>query len=114
MISQFIFRSILLALAGAAVAVSPRTARAQEDNPPVSSFVAPTGIFNKLGLVSNRGAQQVAVRVRVIKATEPIGEVSGESNVAQSVEPAIGDLAPKLDSILKGDVQGRLLVDPNR
>jgi len=26
----------------------------------------------------------------------------------------LGDHAPKLDSILKGDVQGRLLVDPNR
>lgn len=32
----------------------------------------------------------------------------------ESVVLGLGDLAPKLDAILKGDVQGRLLVDPNR
>ena len=32
----------------------------------------------------------------------------------ESVVLGLGELAPKLDAILKGDVQGRLLVDPNR
>ncbi len=31
----------------------------------------------------------------------------------ESIVLGLGDLAPKLDAILKGDVQGRLLVDPN-
>ena len=32
----------------------------------------------------------------------------------QSTVLGLGDLAPQLDAILRGDVQGRLLVDPNR
>jgi acrylyl-CoA reductase (NADPH) len=32
----------------------------------------------------------------------------------ESTVLGLDDLAPKLDAILKGDVQGRLLVDPNR
>jgi hypothetical protein len=54
-------------------------------------------------------ASRIAMWGRIATDLKPTWLDSQESTVL-----GLGDLAPKLDSILKGDVQGRLLVDPNR
>jgi len=54
-------------------------------------------------------ASRIAMWGRIATDVKPTWLDSQESTVL-----GLGDLAPKLDSILKGDVQGRLLVDPNR
>jgi len=52
---------------------------------------------------------RIAMWARIGSDLKPNWLDSQESTVL-----GLGDLGPKLDSILKGDVQGRLLVDPNR
>jgi acrylyl-CoA reductase (NADPH) len=54
-------------------------------------------------------ASRIAMWGRIATDVKPTWLDSQESTVL-----GLGDLAPKLDSIMKGDVQGRLLVDPNR
>jgi acrylyl-CoA reductase (NADPH) len=54
-------------------------------------------------------ASRIAMWERIGSDLKPNWLDSQESTVL-----GLGDLGPKLDSILKGDVQGRLLVDPNR
>ena len=54
-------------------------------------------------------ASRIAMWGRIATDLKPTWLDSQDSTVL-----GLGDLAPKLDSILKGDVQGRLLVDPNR
>lgn len=54
-------------------------------------------------------ASRIAMWARIGSDLKPNWLDSQESTVL-----GLGDLGPKLDSILKGDVQGRLLVDPNR
>ena len=54
-------------------------------------------------------ASRIAMWGRIATDLKPTWLDSQDSTVL-----GLGDLGPKLDSILKGDVQGRLLVDPNR
>lgn len=54
-------------------------------------------------------ASRIAMWDRIATDLRPSWLDSQESTVL-----GLGELAPKLDAILKGDVQGRLLVDPNR
>ena len=53
-------------------------------------------------------ASRIAMWGRIGSDLKPTWLDTQESTVL-----GLGDLAPKLDAILKGDVQGRLLVDPN-
>jgi hypothetical protein len=53
-------------------------------------------MMKSMGVVAPVEPRHVNVRVRVIKATEPVGEAEG---LAQQLEPAIADLAPKLEKL---------------
>lgn len=90
-------RSLLLLPLSAAVAL---TGVAEESSPRVSNFVAEGAALVSVGEPGHSpevSPRQVSVRVRIIKATEPI-ELGGAA-AAQVVEPGIYDLAPKLDKV---------------
>lgn len=77
---------------------------AEDAVPGLSSFVDSTGGAAPMGeqRAAGEGVERVAVRVRMIKATEPI-EAEGDSVSGgafnQTVEPSIRDLAVKLDKV---------------
>ena len=54
-------------------------------------------------------ASRIAMWGRIGSDLKPTWLDTQESTIL-----GLGELSPKLDAILKGDVQGRLLVDPNR
>ena len=73
----------------------------------VRMFLAEKGL--EIDTVQVDRASRIAMWGRIATDVKPTWLDSQDSTVL-----GLGDLAPKLDSILKGDVQGRLLVDPNR